>query len=468
MKQLISKNFLLSNPTAQTLYSEALGDFPIFDYHCHIPAKEVYENKRYSDISELWLRDDHYKWRAMRSCGIQEKYITGCQTSNFEKFKAWSSVLPQCIGNVLYNWSQMELIRSFGIYEILDENSADQLWEVINDRLLDDKYTPRNLLLRANVAFLNTTDDPSDTLEYHRRLAQDDSFPVRVMPTWRPDKVMDIEQEGYAAYIKGLGKAGCVDINSFDTLKKALLNRMDHFEGMGCVSADHSLNYIPFCPVLSARMDEIMDKRMSGEILTRGEEDSYKTELMTFFAREYAKRGWVMELHIGALRNNNKRMYEKLGPNSGFDSIDDLPISAPLSRFLDGLDYTNELPRTVLFALNPKDYYVIGSMIGNYQTDEIPGKIQFGTAWWFNDHIDGIRKQIRDLANIAVLNNYIGMVTDSRCILSVFSRHELFRRILCDVIGGWVENGFYTNDMERLIGIVRNISFNNAKLYFGQ
>lgn len=468
MKQCISENFLLSNPTAKTLYFEGLRDVPVFDYHCHISAKEVYENKMFSDIGELWLKDDHYKWRAMRNCGVQEKYITGDKTSNYEKFKEWSKVLPQCIGNVINTWSQLELARGFGINEILDEKTSDKLWFQINDMLLNNEYTPRNMLKRANIAFLNTTDDPLCSLIYHEYLLNDDSFTVKILPTWRPDKFLDIGEKEYCAYISELGKISSIKIDSFDTLKKALKVRMDYFADRGCVSADHSLEYIPFRQISNSQLEEIFNKRMSGDAVNNDEEESYKTELMIYFAREYSQRGWVMELHIGAMRNNNRRMYEKLGPNSGFDSINDLQIAASFSKFMDSLDYTDELPKTIIFALNPKDYYVIGSMIGNYQTDEIPGKIQFGAAWWFNDHIDGIRKQIKDLADTAILSNCIGMVTDSRCFLTSFSRHELYRRILCDVLGEWVESGLYPNDMERLIGIVRDISFNNAKVYFGQ
>lgn len=468
MKQYISEDFLLSNSTAKKLYFEVLRDVPVFDYHCHISAKKVYENKIFSDISELWLKDDHYKWRAMRNCGIQEKYITGDKTSNYEKFKAWAKVLPLCIGNVIYTWSQLELTRSFGINEILDEKTSDKLWNQINDMLLENEYTPRSLLKRANVAFLNTTDDPLDSLVYHEYLLNDNSFTIKILPTWRPDKILDIEQKEYDAYVSELGKISSIKIDSFDALKKALKVRMDYFADKGCVSADHSLKYIPFRQVSDSCLEEIFNKRMSGDAVSMDEEDSYKTELMTYFAREYSQRGWIMQLHIGAMRNNNRRMYEKLGPNSGFDSINDLQIATFLSKFMDRLDYIDELPRTIIFALNPKDYYVIGSIIGNYQTDEIPGKIQFGAAWWFNDHIDGIRKQIKDLANIDVLSNCIGMVTDSRCFLTLFSRPELYRRILCDVLGKWVESGLYPKDMERLIGIVRDISFNNAKVYFGQ
>lgn len=460
----MDKDFLLNNDTSRELFAAA-EKMPIFDWHCHLSPKEIYENKTPRDIAELWLAGDHYKWRAMRSYGIDEKYITG-DSSGYEKFMAWAKVMPSLIGNPLYHWTHLELQRYFDIYEPLSEKTAQSIWERANAKIAAGGFTPRELIEGSNVACLCTTDDAADSLEYHRLIAQDESFKCRVIPAFRPDKALGIELDGYRDWVKALESAAGRAVPGYRELKEVLTQRIELFASLGCRASDHAFTKVPYARADDDELDRIYKKAVAGESLEAIEIEKYKTELMRFFAKEYARRGWGMEIHIGAQRNNNTRMFKALGPDTGFDSIADYEVAYNLSRLLDSLDLEETLPKTVLFTLNPKDNYVLGTMLGNFQSGEAASKIQFGSAWWFNDNLDGMREQMKALANLGVLAKFVGMVTDSRSFLS-YPRHEYFRRILCGLIGDMVEDGLYPADMETLKGIVCDISYNNAKEYFG-
>ena len=464
MKKFMDADFLLSTDTAKKLFTEA-NDEPIFDWHCHLSPKEIYENKTPRDIAELWLSGDHYKWRGMRGVGIDEEFITGSK-SPYEKFKAWASAMPNFIGNPLYHWTHLELQRYFGIYETLNEKTADEIWEKANKMISLGGFTPRELIEKSNVYCVCTTDDPADTLEYHALLKEDTSFKCKVLPAFRPDKALAIEAPAYLPWLQSLRKVSEKEILTYKELKEVLLERIELFAKMGCRATDHAFTPVPYVRMDDTEIEKVFSKALNGEEITAYEAEGYKTELFRFLAKEYYKRGWGMEIHIGPMRNNNRRMFEKLGPDAGFDSIADCEIAHNLSRLLDSLDSENSLPKTVLFTLNPKDNYVLGTMLGNFQSSEAASKIQFGTAWWFNDNIDGMREQIKALGNLGVLSKFIGMVTDSRSFLS-YPRHEYFRRIVCEFIGNLVENGEYPDDMEFLGNAVRDIAFRNAKTYFG-
>ena len=464
MKPFMDSSFLLSTPTAERLF-DACKDEPIFDWHCHLSPKEIYENKTPRDIAELWLGGDHYKWRGMRGCGVPEKYIAG-DASPYEKFKKWAECMPKFIGNPLYHWTHLELRRYFGIETVLNEKTADAVWAEANAKIATGGFTPRELIVKSNVKCVCTTDDPADTLEYHALLAADESFPVQVRPAFRPDKALAVNAPAFLPWLESLEAVYGAPVRSFAALKAALLSRIQFFEKMGCRATDHAFNPVPYQRMTDAELEAVFAKVLAGGTLTKDEIEGYQTELLRFLAAEYKKRGWAMELHMGAMRNNNRRMFETIGPDTGYDSLADDQMAGKLSRLLDSLDYEGNLPKTILFTLNPKDNYVLGSMLGNFQTDEAASKIQFGTAWWFNDNIDGMRAQIAALGNLGVLANFVGMVTDSRSFLS-YPRHEYFRRILCEFIGNLVENGEYPADFDTLEKTVRDISFGNAEAYFG-
>ncbi|WP_058486783.1 glucuronate isomerase [Defluviitalea phaphyphila] len=464
MKKFLDENFMLQNETAVKLYHNYAKKMPIYDYHCHINPKEIWENKQFKNITEIWLYGDHYKWRAMRFNGIDEEYITG-NASDYEKFKAWAKTIPYTIGNPLYHWTHLELQRFFGIYDLLSEKTVDKIWKETNEKLSQENFRVRDLIKRANVAYICTTDDAIDDLKYHKLIREEGKIKTKVLPTLRPDKGVNIEKDTFAEWVKKLGKICNRNINNYDEFLLALEERIKFFHEEGCRLSDHSLEYVPYREASKEEISKIFIKRLKGEKITLEEEEKYKTAIMKFFGRKFAKLGWTMQLHIGAMRNNNTRMFKRLGADAGFDSINDLSIAYPLSRFLDSLDKKNSLPKTILYTLNPKDNYVLAAMLGNFQGDGIPGKIQFGSAWWFNDQRDGMEEQMKALANLGLLSRFIGMLTDSRSFLS-YSRHEYFRRILCNLIGSWVENGEFPNDMNLLGEIVQNISFNNAKKYF--
>lgn len=464
MKQFMDKDFLLNNDTAKQLFHKNAADMPIFDWHCHLSPKEIYENNQPADIAELWLGGDHYKWRAMRSFGIDEKYITGDST-NYEKFKAWAKVMPYCIGNPLYHWTHLELQRYFDIYEPLSEKTADEIWEKANAKIAAGGFTPRQLIESSNVTCVCTTDDAADSLEYHKLLREDSSFKCKVIPAFRPDKALGIELATFLPWLESLEKISGEKIETYKKLVEVLKTRIDFFAEMGCRASDHGFLYVPYNRASDEELEAIFAKALNGEKLTETDTDKYRTELFRFFAKEYARLGWGCEIHIGPMRNNNTLMFNKLGPDTGFDSIGDRNIAEELSRMLDSLAAENSLPKTILFCLNPKDNYVLGTMLGNFQTSEAASKIQMGSGWWFNDNIDGMREQMKTLANLGVLGKFVGMVTDSRSFLS-YPRHEYFRRILCGLIGDMVESGLYpyTDELDQ---IIKDISYNNAVEYFG-
>ena len=451
MKNIVNDNFMLKTDAAKKLYSY-VKDLPIIDYHCHLSPKQIAENYQFRNATDLFLGGDHYKWRQLRTNGIDEEYITG-NADDYEKFKMFAKTMPRLIGNPIYHWTHLELKRYFDIDVALDESTCEQIWNVCNEKLAREDYRAQELIKRSNVEALCTTDDPADTLEYHKQLKD---FEVKVLPTFRPDKAIEIGKDTFIPYVNNIG------INSYDELVAWIKSRIEFFGSYGCRLSDHSLEYIPYAVGNAA---EVFDLRMSGATLTQEQIEIFKTAMLSVCAKEYARLDWAMQLHIGALRNNNTPMFQKLGPDIGFDSINDLCIAEKLSAFLNSLETNGYLPKTILYTLNPKDNYVLGSMIGNFQKAPTAGKIQFGSAWWFNDQRDGMVEQMKALANLGTLSCFIGMLTDSRSFVS-YPRHEYFRRILCDIIGTWVTDGEYPEDYDTLKEIVTGICYTNAKNYF--
>ena len=464
MKTFMDKDFLLSNPTAVKLYHEYAATTPVLDYHCHINPKEIAEDRKFDNITQVWLGGDHYKWRFMRSCGVDEKYITG-DASDKEKFLKWAEVLGKAIGNPLYHWSHLELQRYFDFHKPLNKNTAEEAWEVCNKALASDDMSARNIIRRSNVTLLCTTDDPVDDLQYHKAIAEDETFDVQVLPAWRPDKAMNLEKDSYLDYLSQLEKVSGITIKSFKELKDALVKRMDFFASMGCTVSDHGLEYVMYQPGTEEQIEKIFTKRLAGQLPSRGEELTFKTEFLLFVCREYAKRNWVLQLHYGVKRDNNVKMFNRLGPDTGYDCIKNETSAAELADFLNALEITDSLPKTIIYSLNPVDNAYIGTILGCFQNSEAVAKIQQGSAWWFNDHKVGMQDQMASLASLGNLSGFVGMLTDSRSFLS-YTRHEYFRRILCNYIGTLVENGEFPEDYEILGEIVKDISYYNAVRYF--
>ncbi len=465
MKQFMDETFLLNSPTAVYLFEEHAAKMPIFDYHCHLSAKEIYENQPFSNIGQLWLQYDHYKWRLMRANGIPENEITG-NADYFTKFKAYARTIAYAAGNPLYHWTHLELQRYFGIHQVLCEKTAQEIWEKANAVIAQGNFTPQQLILRSNVVGLCTTEDPADSLEYHKLLAENQRFAVKVLPAYRPDNALHIEKANYREYIAKLGAACNCTIQDYDGLKKALLAKMEEFQNAGCIACDHGFEAMPYVQMSDEQAGHVFAQAMQQKELTQQEAEGFQTNLLLFLAKEYRKRNWVMELHVGCNRQQNTRMVQQLGENAGHDSIGDTPLARPLGKFLDALEKENQLPKTVLFTLNASDNWVLASLTGNYQNHEVPSKIQFGTAWWMQDHKQGMEEQMRVLANLGLIGRFIGMLTDSRSFVS-YPRHEYFRRILCNLIGEWIEQGEYCPDREAAGRIIEDICFNNAMLYFG-
>jgi glucuronate isomerase len=413
MKQFLDDRFLLTNPTAEALYQNYAKTMPIFDFHCHLNPAEIAGNKKYRNITEVWLGGDHYKWRAMRACGVEERYITG-DAPDKDKFFKWAETIPQCIGNPLYHWAHQELKTFFGIDLLLSPATAEQIWNTTNDLLQKDEFTARNLILRSNVTGLCTTDDPADSLEYHQQLAREGTFPVKVLPAFRPDKSFNIDKAGFVEYIARLGQAAGMKIDSLDQLLSALQRRLDFFHQVGCRVSDHALDPVVFANATPAEVDAILQKALAGQVLDEAESQKFKTFIMLFLGRNYARLGWVMQLHVGVIRNSRSRMMRELGPDTGFDAIADYTYGVALTKFLDALDGTSELPKTVLYCLNPRDNEMLASIAGCFQEGGVVGKIQFGSGWWYNDQKDGMIRQMTALANIGLLSRFIGMLTDSR------------------------------------------------------
>jgi len=460
----IDENFLLKTKTAQKLFHDYAKAEPIYDFHCHLNPQEIYENKNFSDITEVWLGGDHYKWRAMRSCGFEEKDITGKEIDSYDKFEKWAETIQYAIGNPLYHWTHLELQRFFGITEPLTKQSARRIYDQINELLAKPEFRVRELIVKSNVAAINTTDDPADSLEWHKKIAEDEKR-FKVYPAYRPDKALNIDAKTYPEYIKTLGATENTEIKTFKDLTDVLGKRMDLFEKMGCRASDHAFTYVPCVKAKEADLDIIIAKGIKGEPLEKTEIDQYRTMLMLYLGDQYAKRGWAMEVHMNIKRDNNTKMFELMGPDTGFDCISDWSSCEGLTNLLDALNYTDSLPKTILFAGNPADNQVIGTILGCFQSSTAASKIQFGTAWWFNDNKDGMEAQIKALGNLGVLGKFIGMLTDSRSFLS-YPRHEYFRRILCNIIGQWIEDGEYADDIEFAGKLVKDICFANAKAYF--
>lgn len=465
MKQFMDKDFLLTTETSKKLYHDFASQVPVLDYHCHINPREIAEDRKFENITQVWLGGDHYKWRQMRSNGIDEKYITGDATDR-EKFQKWAETLEKAIGNPLYHWSHLELQRYFGYTGVLNGETAEEVWNLCNAKLQEDSMSVRNLIKQSNVTLICTTDDPIDSLEWHKKIAEDDSFDVQVLPAWRPDKAMNIEKPEYIDYLNKLAEVSGVKITTFASLCEALKVRLNFFNEMGCCVSDHALEYVMYKPATDEEIEAIFAKRLAGGNVTREEELQFKTAFMTFVGREYNKLGWAMQLHYGCKRDNNVFRYNQLGPDTGYDCINNFAPSAEMADFLNALNSTDELPKTIIYSLNPGDNAAIGTILGCFQDSTAIGKIQQGSAWWFNDHKQGMKDQMISLANLGLLGNFIGMLTDSRSFLS-YTRHEYFRRIMCDLIGTWVDNGEYPADMKALEKIVKGISYYNAVRYFG-
>lgn len=461
MRKFLDNDFLLSNETAKTLYHDYAENMPILDYHCHIDPKEIYEDRKFENITQVWLGGDHYKWRIMRSCGVAEEYITG-KAHDREKFQKFAECLPKCIGNPMYHWCHLELKNYFGFSGVLNEDTAEEVWQLTKEKL--KSMSARSLIKESNVALIGTTDDPCSDLYYHEKL-REEKYETKVCPSFRPDPVLNIHKVGFVDYIKKLSETVGFSIENISDVKKALSKRIEYFNKNGCKAADHGLDYVMYREADERELNEILKTALSGGAVTKEQAESYTTALLLHCGREYAKNGWVMQLHFSCMRNPNSRRFSELGADTGFDCIAVTDSCDSLYRVMDALDKNNTLPKTILYSLNPADDEWIDTLLGAFQGSEISGKVQHGSAWWFNDNKTGMVKQLTSLANLSVLGNFIGMLTDSRSFLS-YARHEYFRRILCNLIGTWVENGEYPCDIEFLGGLVQDICTNNAKKYF--
>lgn len=460
----MDEDFLLYSDTAKVLYHTYAEKMPILDYHCHISPKEIAENVRFETITQLWLSGDHYKWRQMRSNGVEEAYITG-NASDFDKFQKWAETLEKAIGNPLFHWSHLELKRYFDCDEVLNAESARRIYEKCNAKIKEKQMTARSLIEESGVTLLCTTDDPTDDLHYHQQIRSDPSFSVQVLPAFRPEKAMNISKSGFAEYIEVLSKVSATPIRSFADLKLALCKRIEYFASMGCRVSDHSLDYAMYAPATQEKLEEIFAKGLQKEPVTYEEELMYQTGMLLFLAKEYVRFGWAMQLHYGVKRNNDSIRFQSLGADTGFDCINNYTPSAQLADLLDALKRENALPKTILYSLNPMDDAAIGTILGCFQDADCAGKMQQGSAWWFNDNKAGMLSQMTSLANLGLLGNFIGMLTDSRSFLS-YTRHEYFRRILCNLFGEWVEKGEYPWNESMLGKLVKDISYNNAVRYF--
>lgn len=464
MKPFMDKDFLLQTGVAKELYHNHAAKMPIFDYHCHINPKEIAEDKQFKNMTEIWLYGDHYKWRGMRTNGVDERYCTG-DASDWEKFEKWAETVPNTLRNPLYHWTHLELKRFFGVEELLSPSTAKAIWEECNAKLQTPEYSCRGIIKMANVHTICTTDDPVDSLEYHRAIKAD-GFETRVLPAWRPDKAMAVENTTtFNQYIDKLEDAAKTNISSFSELMAALDNRHEFFHANGCRLSDHGVETVISEDYTEREIANIFEKVRGGSDLNPEEIRKFQSAMLYEFGIMDHSRGWTQQFHIGALRNNNTRLFKALGPDTGFDSIGDFEVARPLSKLLDRLDIEDKLSKTILYNLNPRDNELIATMIGNFQDGSLPGKMQFGSGWWFLDQKDGMEKQMNALSNLGLLSRFVGMLTDSRSFLS-YTRHEYFRRTLCNLLGNDVENGEVPYDMDLLGTMVENICFNNAKEYF--
>ncbi len=465
MKNFMDKDFLLETETAKTLFHDYAEKMPIIDYHCHIQPQEIAENRQFKNITQVWLGGDHYKWRLIRSNGTPESKITGNKSTDREKFQEFAKALPKAIGNPLYHWTHLELQRFFDCNLTLSEKTADTIWQLCNEKLQQPNMTVQGIIKKANVKLICTTDDPADDLKWHKKIREDNLCSAKVIPAMRPDAIMRINMPGYSDYVKKLSSITGIEIKNMDDIRHALSLRMDFFSEMGCKITDHALEYVFYRPYTEEAVNAVIIKALNNEEISQMEEETYKTALLEFLASEYTKRNWAMQIHYSALRNNNTKMYNALGADTGFDCIATYNCGEGLVALLDALNKKDILPKMIIYSLNPADNALIGSIIGSFQGEGIHGKIQQGAAWWFNDTKQGMINQLTNIANLSVLGNILGMLTDSRSFLS-YPRHEYYRRILCNFIGNLVENGEYPADMEYLGKLVQNISYYNAKEYF--
>ncbi|MBE6933936.1 MAG: glucuronate isomerase [Ruminococcaceae bacterium] len=466
MTEFMNQDFLLKSEAAKKLYHEHAEKMPIIDYHCHINPMEIYEDKRYKTVTEVWLGGDHYKWRAMRSCGVPEYYITG-PASPAEKFQKWGETIPNLIGNPLYHWTHLELQRYFGITEPLTGENAMEIYEKGNEILAQPDMSVRGIIRKSGVKLICTTDDPVDDLKAHELLAADPAAPAVVLPAFRPDKAMRADKKTFPAYVAQLEQVVGYAINTVADMRKALNDRIAYFADRGCCVSDHALDYCFCVEADEVTLDDIFARAKSGKGITWEEQLAYHSALLLSVGQEYYKRDWVMQLHFGCLRDNSGKMFAKLGPDTGFDSMNDAANAVGLAKLLGALEQADALGKTILYSLNPADNGIIGTIMGGFQTDsKIPGKIQQGSAWWFNDHKSGMEEQMKSLMNLGAMGTFNGMLTDSRSFLS-YTRHEYFRRILCNLFGQMVTDGEYPADWVRLGQMVENISYNNTLHYFG-
>ncbi len=464
MKPFLDENFLLEGKTAQALYHDYAKDLPIIDYHCHLPPNQIADDINFKNISQAWLYGDHYKWRAMRTNGVKERFCTG-NAADYEKFEQWANTVPYTLRNPLYHWTHLELQRYFGVHEILNGNTASHIYKHCTELLQQPDYSVRNLIRKMNVETICTTDDPVDSLEYHQKLI-DDGFEVPVLPAFRPDNAMNVgDPIVFNQYIIKLEAASDISISNFNDFLYALQNRHDFFASMGCKVSDHGLEEIFADDFTGSEIESIFNKIHSGKPLTGTEQRKFKSAMLVHFAEWDWEKGWVQQYHLGALRNNNSRMMQKLGPDTGWDSIGDFSQGKALSKFLSRLDNEDQLAKTILYNLNPADNELMATMIGNFNDGSVAGKVQWGSAWWFLDQKDGMTKQINTLSNMGLLSKFVGMLTDSRSFIS-FPRHEYFRRILCNLFGSEIEKGELPNDIEWTGKIVQDICYNNARQYF--
>lgn len=464
---IIHPHFLLASPEAILLYEQYAKDLPIIDYHSHLPPDEIASNKKYTNLTEIWLKGDHYKWRAMRTLGVEESYITG-NKDDYEKFKKWAAVVPYTLRNPLYHWTHMELKNPFGITEYLNADSAAGIYAKGKELLAQDSYSTQGILKHFNVEMVGTTDDPTDTLEHHLAL-QHDQFSIKILPSFRPDKALSIDNgPDFVSYIEKLGHTSSKQITDLQSLCEALENRMDYFDAVGCKIADYGLATLPVIPTLDIEnVNQSLKAILQGDEppLTAAMQNAYKFYVLTYLAKSYHRRGWVQQFHLGALRNNNTRLLTTLGADTGFDSIGDYSHGEALSRFLNFLDQTDELAKTVIYNLNPADNALFASMTGNFPGDGMCSKVQFGSAWWYNDQLDGMQEQLNTLSNIGIVSTFIGMLTDSRSFLS-YPRHEYFRRLLCNLFAEDIRKGLVPRDIEWIGKIIGDICYYNAKHYF--
>lgn len=464
MSRFDTESLLLTSKSARKLYYDYAAEMPIFDYHNHLSPQDIAENRRFNNLTEIWLDGDHYKWRALRWLGVDEELITG-NASDKDKFKVWAKNVPRMAGNPLYHWTHLELSRYFGIHDRLSEHNAEDVWNRCNERLQEPSLRAAGILEKFKVKVACTTDDPIDNLAFHRSIRHNSDIKTIVTPAFRPDRVLDINHDGFTEYVRALEEVANVTVDSYSGLINGLDQRITYFHEQGCRLSDHGFGAFPFVNASEKEVVDIFNKAMRGEKVSSEEEGKYRTFTLLALGRMYRARGWAMQLHIGAIRNNNAQMFAQLGKDSGYDSILDFHLAASLNAFLSELERTNELPKTIIYSLYSAQYEMIASTIGNFQSSEVEGKLQLGSAWWFHDQKEGMLQQLKALSSIGLISTFVGMLTDSRSFMS-FTRHEYFRRVLCALFGEWIKDGELPADYDYIGGIIQDICYRNAERYF--